>query len=71
MLCNGFVLVAFLVTLRFILNQITFKENTNMEQIKIRNNNVRTNIMNGIKSTIKTVLAIGTSIAGAIALKFK
>ena len=40
-----------------------------MEQIKNRNNKVRTNIMNGIKSTIKTVLAIGTSIAGAIALK--
>ncbi|WBX67920.1 hypothetical protein PG910_07220 [Tenacibaculum dicentrarchi] len=40
-----------------------------MEQIKIRNNNVRTNIMNGIKSMIETVWAIGTSIAGAIALK--
>ena len=69
MLCNGFVPVAFLVTLRFILNRITFKKNTNMEQINKRNNNIRTNIKNGIKSTIETVLAIGTSIAGAIALK--
>lgn len=40
-----------------------------MEQIKKRNNKVRTNIKNGIKSTIETVWAIGTSIAGAIALK--
>jgi len=71
MLCNGFVPVAFLVTLRFILNQITFKKNTNMEQIKNRNNTVRTKIMNGIKSTIETVWAIGTSIAGAIALNTK
>ncbi|MEX6627609.1 hypothetical protein [Tenacibaculum salmonis] len=39
-----------------------------MEQIKNKNNNVRTNIMNGIKSTIESVWAIGTSIAGAIAL---
>jgi TRAP-type C4-dicarboxylate transport system permease large subunit len=71
MLCNGFVPVAFLVILRFILNRITFKKNTNMEQVNNRNNKVRTNIKNGIKSTIETVWAIGTSIAGAIALKFK
>ena len=69
MLCNGFVPVAFLVILRFILNLITFKKHTDMEQIKNRNNKVRTNIKNGIKSTIETVWAIGTSIAGVIALK--
>jgi hypothetical protein len=69
MLCNGFVPVAFLATLRFILNRITFKINTSMEQINKRNNNIRTNIKNGIKSMIETVFAIGTSIAGAIALK--
>lgn len=40
-----------------------------MEQINKRNNNIRTNIKNGIKSMIETVFAIGTSIAGAIALK--
>ena len=69
MLCNGFVSVAFLVILRFILNQITFEKNMDMEQIKNRNNKVRTNIKNGIKSMIETVWAIETSIAGAIALK--
>lgn len=40
-----------------------------MEQIKNRNNKVRTSIKNGIKSTIETVWTIGTSVAGAIALK--
>ncbi|WP_160164981.1 hypothetical protein [Dokdonia sp. PRO95] len=39
-----------------------------MEQIKNRNNTVKTKIMSGIKSTIETVWAIGTSVAGAIAL---
>ena len=70
MLCNGFVPIVFLIILRFILNQITFKKNIkNMEQIKNRNNKVRTSIKNGIKSTIETVWTIGTSVAGAIALK--
>ena len=69
MLCNGFVSVAFLVILRFILNQITFEKNMDMEQIKNRNNKVRTNIKNGIKSMIETVWAIETSIAGDIAIK--
>tara|TARA_R110002051_G_scaffold38993_8_gene82401 strand:+ start:1217 stop:1345 length:129 start_codon:yes stop_codon:yes gene_type:complete len=40
-----------------------------MEHIK--NNRVKTTVMNVVKSTIETVWAIGTSIAGADALKDK
>ena len=72
--CNGFVPVAFLVIsliiLRFILSQITNKKkDTDMEQVKNKVNKVRTIVMNGVKSTIETVWAIGTSIAGTDVLK--
>ncbi len=42
-----------------------------MEQVKRRFNKVRTRVMNGVKSTIETVWAIGTSIAGTDVLKIK
>jgi uncharacterized membrane-anchored protein YhcB (DUF1043 family) len=72
--CNGFVPVAFLVIsliiLRFILSQLTNKKKeTDMEQVKKRVNKVRTIVINGVKSTIETVWAIGTSIAGTDVLK--
>jgi hypothetical protein len=72
--CNGFVPVAFLVIsliiLRFILSQITYKKKEkDMEQVKKRDNKVKTIVMNGVKSTIETVWAIGTSIAGTDVLK--
>ncbi len=72
--CNGFVPVAFLVISliisRFILNLITDKKKeTDMEQVKKRVNKVRTIVMNGLTSTIETVWAIGTSIAGTDVLK--
>lgn len=40
-----------------------------MEQVKKRANKVRTIVMNGVTSTIETVWAIGTSIAGTDVLK--
>lgn len=40
-----------------------------MEQIKKVDNKVKTIIMNGVTSTIETVWAIGTSIAGTDVLK--
>lgn len=72
--CNGFVPAAFLVIsliiLRFILNQITDKKKEiNMDQVKRSGNNLRTKIKNGVISTIETVWAIGTSIAGTDVLK--
>jgi len=72
--CNGFVPVAFLVISliisRFILSQITYKKKeTDMEQVKKRDNKVKAIVMNGVKSTIETVWAIGTSIAGTDVLK--
>lgn len=74
--CNGFVPVAFLVIsliiLKFILSQLTNKKKeTDMEQVKRRVNKVRTRVMNGVTSTIETVWAIGTSIAGTDVLKIK
>lgn len=53
--------------LRFALNQITNKKKeTGMEQVKSK---VGTIVMNGVTSTIETVWAIGTSIAGTDVLK--
>jgi uncharacterized membrane-anchored protein YhcB (DUF1043 family) len=74
--CNGFVPVAFLVIsliiLRFILSQLTNKKKeTDMEQVKKRVNKVRTRVMNGVTSTIETVWAIGTSIAGTDVLEIE
>lgn len=40
-----------------------------MEQFKKRDNKVKTIVMNGVKSTIETVWAIGASIAGTDVLK--
>ena len=72
--CNDFVPIVFLVISliisRFGLNQITnLKKEIDMEQIKNSNNNIRTIIMNGVRSIIEVVLAIGTSIAGTGVLK--
>lgn len=52
------------------MSQITNKKKeTNMEQVKKRVNKVRTKVMDGVTSTIETVWAIGTSIAGTDVLK--
>ncbi|MCG8750561.1 hypothetical protein [Tenacibaculum finnmarkense] len=52
------------------MSQITNKKKeTDMEQVKKRVNKVRTKVMNGVTSTIETVWAIGTSIAGTDVLK--
>lgn len=42
-----------------------------MEQVKKGINNVTTIVINGVTSTIETVWAIGTSIAGTDVLKLK
>ncbi len=71
MYCNVFVLVASLIILRLILNQITNKKKeTDMEQTKQRNDKIITKVKSGVITTIETVWAIGTSIAGTIVLKF-
>lgn len=42
-----------------------------MEQVKKRFNKVRTIVLNGVTSTIETVWAIGTSIAGTDVLNYQ
>jgi len=41
-----------------------------MEQTNERSNKIETKLRNGLTSTIETVWAIGTSIAGTIVLRF-